>query len=121
MPPVCRSIRSPSRSSDIAEHSMCQPGKPTPHGESQVISRAAPAFFHSAQSAWNRLPWPDVGRLEPVPRPQVLEPVAGQLAVPVVGLGVEVDGAVLADVRVAGVDQREISVIMLPIHSDARG
>ena len=49
-------MRSPSRSSDIAEHSTCQPGKPGPQGESQVISRLAPASFHSAQSAWKRLP-----------------------------------------------------------------
>ncbi len=56
MPPVCTSIVSPSRSSDIAEHSTCQPGKPLPHGESQVISRFSPACFHSAQSAWKRLP-----------------------------------------------------------------
>ncbi len=40
----------------MAEHSMCQPGKPGPHGESQTISRCSPARFHSAQSAWKRFP-----------------------------------------------------------------
>ena len=40
---------------DIAEHSMCQPGKPSPHGESHFMSRPAPAAFHSAKSATLRL------------------------------------------------------------------
>jgi len=53
---VCTSIVEPMSDSDIAEHSTCHPGKPGPHGESQVIAREADASFHSAQSAWNRLP-----------------------------------------------------------------
>ena len=40
---------------------MCQPGKPWPHGLSHTISRLAPAPFHSAQSAWNRLLAPPSG------------------------------------------------------------
>lgn len=33
----------------IAEHSMCQPGLPLPHGESQAGSPAL-LFFHNAKS-----------------------------------------------------------------------
>ena len=36
---------------DIAEHSMCHPGKPSPHGLGHFISRPGPAAFHSAKSA----------------------------------------------------------------------
>ena len=37
---------------NIAEHSMCQPGKPRPHGLSHSIWRCSPAVenFHSAKS-----------------------------------------------------------------------
>ena len=48
-PPPWRSKPSPSRSSDIAEHSMCQPGRPGPHGESHAGSPGF-AAFQSAKS-----------------------------------------------------------------------
>src|SRR5207245_6110221 len=50
-PPVCRSKRSPRYFVLIAEHSMCQPGKPGPHGESHTRARPVSPFFQSAKSA----------------------------------------------------------------------
>ncbi len=40
---------SPRRAIDIAEHSMCQPGRPGPQGDSQEGSPSL-APFHSAKS-----------------------------------------------------------------------
>ena len=40
---------------DIAEHSMCQPGRPLPHGESQAGSPSL-ACFHSTKSSGSCLP-----------------------------------------------------------------
>ena len=40
---------------DIAEHSMCQPGNPSPHGLGHFIRRPGPAAFQSAKSAGWRL------------------------------------------------------------------
>ena len=54
-PPVWMSSVSPRYLRDIAEHSMCQPGKPSPHGESHLTSRSGPAAFQSVKSAWWRL------------------------------------------------------------------
>ena len=36
---------------DIAEHSMCQPGKPGPHGLGQTICRFSPADFQRVKSS----------------------------------------------------------------------
>ncbi len=36
---------------DIAEHSTCHPGNPSPHGLGHFMSRPGPAAFHSAKSA----------------------------------------------------------------------
>jgi hypothetical protein len=36
---------------DIAEHSMCHPGKPSPHGLSHFMSLPVPAAFHNEKSA----------------------------------------------------------------------
>mmetsp|Transcript_20993 Transcript_20993/g.65938 ORF Transcript_20993/g.65938 Transcript_20993/m.65938 type:complete len:285 (-) Transcript_20993:20-874(-) len=54
-PPACKSNVSPNAARVIAEHSMCQPGRPAPHGDSQLGS---PAFapFHSAKSRASRFP-----------------------------------------------------------------
>ena len=51
MPPPWISNDSPSMFSAIAEHSMCQPGRPRPHGEFQEVS--SPSFF-AFQSAKSR-------------------------------------------------------------------
>ncbi len=45
--------------SAIAEHSMCQPGRPRPHGEGQDAVSGSLSFlnpFHSAKSRGSRLP-----------------------------------------------------------------
>ena len=54
LPPPWRSNPSPRMSSDIAEHSMCQPGRPLPHGESHAGSPGL-AAFQSAKSIGLRL------------------------------------------------------------------
>src|SRR6266545_2354993 len=55
LPPVWMSKRSPRCFMDIAEHSICQPGYPSPQGLGHFNSRLAPALFHSAKSAGCRL------------------------------------------------------------------
>ena len=57
MPPVWMSKRSPRYLVAMAEHSMCQPGKPRPHGESHSCWRSTPGgvSFQSAKSAGWRL------------------------------------------------------------------
>ena len=40
---------------DMAEHSMCQPGNPSPHGLGQTCRRCSPAAFHSVKSPGWRL------------------------------------------------------------------
>ena len=44
---------SPSRSEAIAEHSICHPGRPSPHGDSHIGSPAFD-FFQSAKSLAER-------------------------------------------------------------------
>ena len=53
MPPPWIAKSGPSSFSAIAEHSMCQPGRPFPQGESQEVS--SPSFwpFQSAKSSWS--------------------------------------------------------------------
>ena len=48
------SIVSPRCASAIAEHSMCQPGRPRPHGLSQPMTSSL-LGFHSTKSAASRL------------------------------------------------------------------
>ena len=54
-PPPCRSKPSPSRSRAMTTHSVCQPGRPGPHGESQLGSPGL-AAFQRAKSIGERLP-----------------------------------------------------------------
>ncbi len=56
-PPPWRSNPSPSRSRDITTHSVCQPGRPGPQGDSQLGSPGL-AFFHSAKSSGERFSAP---------------------------------------------------------------
>ena len=51
MPPPWMSNSSPSSASAIAEHSMCQPGRPRPHGESHDVSSPSLCAFQSAKSS----------------------------------------------------------------------
>src|SRR5579863_633940 len=53
-PPPCRSKYPPSKLVDMAEHSMCQPGRPSPHGEVQEGSPGL-ARFHSTKSKGSSL------------------------------------------------------------------
>ena len=53
-PPACMSNVSPSMLMLIAEHSICQPGRPLPHGESHDGSPGL-ALFQSAKSSGSRL------------------------------------------------------------------
>ena len=54
-PPPCTSNRGPSSFSAIAEHSMCHPGRPSPHGEGQRVSSPGFVAFQSAKSSGSRL------------------------------------------------------------------
>ena len=65
MPPPWMSKSSPRSSSAIAEHSMCQPGRPRPQGESQAVSSSGLCAFQSAKSSGSRF---SVGALDR-PRP----------------------------------------------------
>ena len=44
---------SPSRSLIIAEHSMCQPGRPSPQGEDHAGSPALLRFHSTKSAAWS--------------------------------------------------------------------
>ncbi len=58
-PPPWMSKDSPRYLPAIAEHSMCQPGRPRPHGEGQdAVAGSEACFqpFHSAKSRGSRLP-----------------------------------------------------------------
>ena len=48
-PWIAKSV--PSSFSAIAEHSMCQPGRPSPQGEGQPVSSSALRAFQSAKSS----------------------------------------------------------------------
>lgn len=48
-PPVCMSNLEPQTSDAIAEHSICHPGLPAPHGDGQLGSPAL-LLFHNAKS-----------------------------------------------------------------------
>ena len=49
-PPPWIQNSGPSSFAAIAEHSMCQPGRPTPHGDSQEVSSSSLVAFQSAKS-----------------------------------------------------------------------
>ena len=54
-PPPWIANSSPSSSSAIAEHSMCQPGRPSPQGLGQAVSSPALRAFQSAKSSGSSL------------------------------------------------------------------
>ena len=103
-----RGCRTPGRGTcrAIAEHSMCQPGRPGPQGAGQAAVSGSVSFlrpFQSAKSRGSRLPRgsASAGGLH------VVEALPGQLAVRRPGAHVEVDvaRAVLGGVGVAARDQ----------------
>ena len=53
-PPPWISNAGPRNFSAIAEHSMCQPGRPGPQGESQAASSCSFCDFQRAKSRWSR-------------------------------------------------------------------
>ena len=89
--------------SAIAEHSRCQPGKPSPQrGVGHLSIRPSPAAFQSAKSAGVALVGLDLAAMA---RPQRVERVPGQRAVVGERRDRVVDVAVVADVGVARVHQ----------------
>ncbi len=50
-PPPWIAKSRPSSFSAIAEHSMCHPGRPSPHGDSHAVSSSSFCAFHSAKSS----------------------------------------------------------------------
>ena len=64
-PPPCSANSRPSHRSAIAEHSMCQPGRPRPQGESHHVSSPGLLPFQSAKSSGSRLCSP--GSADPAP------------------------------------------------------
>lgn len=50
IPPECTSRSGPTALVDMAEHSMCQPGRPVPQGESQHAISSREERFQSAKS-----------------------------------------------------------------------
>ncbi len=65
-PPPWMSNLSPRCLSDIAEHSICQPGLPSPHGLSHEGSPGF-AIFHRAKSLWSLFPEPVLSTRPPAP------------------------------------------------------
>ena len=55
MPPPWIAKSAPSSFSDIAEHSMCQPGRPSPQGDGQEVSSPSLWPFQSAKSSGSSL------------------------------------------------------------------
>ena len=51
MPPPWIAKSAPRSFSAIAEHSMCQPGRPSPQGEGQAVSSSGLRAFQSAKSS----------------------------------------------------------------------
>ncbi len=86
-PPPWMSKPSPSRSSDITTHSVCQPGRPGPQGESHVGSPGL-AFFQRTKSTGLRFSSSASTR---APGLQRVDRLAGEQAVVRRPLGLEVD------------------------------
>ncbi len=53
-PPPWMSNAGPRYFCAIAEHSMCQPGRPGPHGDGQAAEAGSDSFFQPFQSAKSR-------------------------------------------------------------------
>ncbi|KAH3660656.1 hypothetical protein OGATHE_004988 [Ogataea polymorpha] len=53
MPPEWMSSLSPTKSAAMTEHSMCQPGRPGPHGDGQDGSPALDAFHNAKSDAFS--------------------------------------------------------------------
>jgi hypothetical protein len=78
----------------MAEHSMCQPGRPRPHGESQPT---APSFsshaFHKAKSPTLSFSYSSWATRAPAFMPALIQ--AGQTPVVREGINAEIDRPVI--------------------------
>ena len=90
MPPPWMSKSAPSSFSAIAEHSMCQPGRPSPHGDGQAVSSSGLRAFQSAKSSGSSLSARDARLLALV---HLLGVAVGELAVAGEAADAEVDVA----------------------------
>ena len=102
LPPPWISNGAPSTVSAIAEHSMCQPGRPRPHGESHAVSSIGFVAFQSAKSSGSSL---RRGALEALALVHVVDVAVRERAVLGQRAHAEVDVA-LGLVGVAALDQR---------------
>ncbi len=102
-PPQCRSKPSPRRPSDITTHSVCQPGRPAPHGEGQLGSPGLAAFQSAKSAGWRLLlgtvdlPFAAAGQ-------HLVDRLVGEEAVVLDRADVQVD-AVVGRVGAADLDQ----------------
>ena len=101
-PPPWISKSTPRISSAIAEHSMCQPGRPAPQGASSAVSSPSFCAFQSAKSCGLSF---SVGGVVALALLHLLERAVRELAVAVEARHAEVDVAARR-VGVARVDQR---------------
>ena len=88
-PPRWRSKPSPSRSSDMTTHSVCQPGRPSPQGEGHAGSPAL-AYFQRTKSSGERLA-ASAPASTLAPALQHVQVLAGEQAVTGERLGREID------------------------------
>ena len=117
-PPVWMSKPVPRYLVAIAEHSMCQPGKPRPHGESHSCWRCTPGVvsFQSAKSAG----WRFLDVLHAAAGGELVEVEAGEVGVAGERRDVEVD-AVVDHVGVALLLERRTMAICSSMCAAARG
>ena len=87
MPPPWTSKSTPRYCSAMAEHSMCQPGRPGPHGESQLVS--SPSLVDLPEREVERVLLA-VGALDALALVHLVDVAARQLAVALVRAHAEV-------------------------------
>ena len=64
-PPQWRSKPSPSRSRAITTHSLCQPGRPSPHGDGHAGSPGFDSFQSAKSAGWCFWSAPKISRSPP--------------------------------------------------------
>ena len=88
IPPPCTAKPCPRAVSAIAEHSMCQPGRPGPHGESHHVSSPSLRPFQRAKSRGDSFPVPGLLEIISSRLPAREAPVAGEALDAVVDVAV---------------------------------
>ena len=100
-PPPWIANSGPSSASAIAEHSMCQPGRPGPQGESQEVSSSGLWAFQRAKSSGSSL-----SEADPASSPWSMSSVRRLESLPYSAIAADLEVDVAARlVGVAGVDQ----------------